>query len=241
VIREIGRRWTCGESLTLTKAPAALVMAARRRFGSWANAVGAAGLDYRSVRLVRPAYTRAELLTLIRDLAKARPNLRLADLHRAPYSHFAPQVRRFFGSFVEAAHAAGLENWPRRSRATGLLGRAQILRRLRERAHLGKPVYTQAVARDDAHLFRSVRGRYRTWDLALAAARLADDSPTRRWTRERIVLELSARAAKDPESVRAARVRREARGLYQAARRHFGSYRAAVARLGVGRVAKDEP
>src|SRR5262249_30022381 len=126
VLREIGRRGARGESLALSKTPAALVMAARRRFGSWAKAIEAAGVDYPSVRLVRAPYTRAVLLHEIRALARRRPDLTLKDCRRKPYNRWAAMVRRFFGSFENAGRVAGMDGWPRRSRAVRLLDQNAI-------------------------------------------------------------------------------------------------------------------
>jgi hypothetical protein len=231
VLREICRRGARGQSLALSKAPPALVMAARRRFGSWAKAIEAAGLDYPSVRLVRAPYTRGDLLGEFGALARRRPDLTLKDVRRKPYNRWAAQVRRFFGSFENAGRLAGLDDWPRRSRAERLLDQNAIIQRLHQRASEGRPIYAQAVARDDSHLWQSVRRHYRSWQRALDAARLANDSPAReRWTRERVLERLMARR-RAGASLAPTALRRDANPIYLAARRHFGSYRMAVTQI----------
>lgn len=179
VIAEILERHANGEPLAHSKAPLWLVIAGRRRFGSWAEAIEAAGLDYEAVRLVRAPYTQEEYLTELRSLAKAHPDLRLRDFHKRPHNRLAHRARQFFGSVVLAAHAAGLEGWPRPSRATALLGRADVTRRLKERARLGQPLSATAVAREDSHLWQSVRRHYPSWKDALSEGGLGLQPPRR--------------------------------------------------------------
>ncbi len=53
VLDEIRQRHDDGEPLAYTKVPAALIIQGWKRFGSWRNAVTAAGLDYDQVCLLR--------------------------------------------------------------------------------------------------------------------------------------------------------------------------------------------
>src|SRR5207248_220461 len=90
-------------------APPKLVNAAQYYFGGWRDAVEAAGFDYARVRLVREPYQRAELLEMLRGLARKTPKMTLAELH----DHTAAEAwKREFGSIEDAARAAGLEDWP---------------------------------------------------------------------------------------------------------------------------------
>jgi hypothetical protein len=157
VLAAIRDRAAAGLPLAHSKAPPELARAARRAIGSWRAAIEAVGLDYGAIRLLRPAYTKAELLTELRALARRRPELQLADLHRKPYGGLAERVHAFFGSFEKAAIAAGVRGWPRRVRAARVLTRVEVIARIRARARTRRPVHAAAVARDARALYTSGR------------------------------------------------------------------------------------
>ncbi|MFN0249604.1 MAG: hypothetical protein ACKV2T_22155 [Kofleriaceae bacterium] len=62
VIEEIKELHAAGESVAMIRVDRRLADAGRRFFGSWREAIEAAGLDYAKVRLVREAYTRKEVI-----------------------------------------------------------------------------------------------------------------------------------------------------------------------------------
>jgi hypothetical protein len=211
VILEILDRWRVGAPLAHTKAPAKLVNAGMRIFGSWGAAIEEAGLDYDRIRLVRRAYTADEIVELLHQLARERPEMSWGDLHE----HNAwGAMARHFGSVQQAVRAAGLTGWPMRRQTEW--DRASVLRELKRRASVNRYVRLPSALIAATQLyFGSVR-----------AARTAAGLPQLRvpWTRQSIIEEMRARAQ-----------RGEAVGstLASVCRRHFGSVPAAKRAAGI--------
>jgi hypothetical protein len=227
VVAEILARDQAGESLAYFYVPSKLQRAGRRYFGSWEEAIEAAGFDYDAIRLRRRAYTKAEIATALRRLAREQPELAVRDVYKLSYYE---RLKALFGSLDAALRHAGIEGWPRRLRRRAFT-RAEVIARLRARRRAGKPIYRWAVEADDHHLWYSGDLRFGRWTKALAAAGLKNDSPRREWTAE-LVLAAMRRRHRRGESVRPADVQREDMGLYLAARRRFGSYLRAAKRIG---------
>jgi hypothetical protein len=217
-----------GRSLAMSKVDPRLYGAGRRLFGTWREAVETAGFDYDKVRLVREAYTRKEVVALLRKLARERPRMAVHEVARHPYGRAA---RKVFGSTAKGAAAAGVAGWPVR-RWHAPMSRKQVIERLRTRKRSGKQIYMSAVQREDVRLWRSGIAHWGRWPRVLAAARLADDAPPRRrWTKAIILERLRDRKRKGL-TLRTAFVQREDPGLVQAASNYFGSYREAAKRVG---------
>jgi hypothetical protein len=224
VVSEIVACHRAGEPLARSKVSTALLVAGRRRFGSWQAAVEAAGIDYASVRLNK-SWSDEDLLEEIRRLASRHPQRTFAEVAPAGLKSL---VYARLGPIEVAAKQAGLPGWGRRLRAAH--SRADTLRSLRARARAGESVQYAAVKDHDVHLWLSVRRHFATWAQALEAARVQDRS-IRVWSRERVLEQLRARhkrgVSMDPRDVR-----RQDRRLLAAAARYFGSYVAAAARFG---------
>jgi len=106
--------------LAVTKAPRALVNAANRIFGAWRDAIEAAGIDYETVLLAR-TYSDEQVLAWLRQLARRCSRMTLWDLDK--YGEHAVVCRRRWGSYEAAARAAGIEDWPIRTRPSRALAR----------------------------------------------------------------------------------------------------------------------
>jgi hypothetical protein len=225
VIAEILELYRAGKSLAMSKAPLKLVNAGKYRFGSWQAAVETAGLDYDRVRLVRSPYSRAELLAMLRKLAKRWPHATLADLwkHRA-----IDAWKREFGSVETAARAAGLRGWPRRKLGPPL-SRAEVTRALRKRYREGRSLHGADVAREDPHLYASTVRRFSTWRAAVIG-RLPARAHTQlraHWTKTKVIEALRKRK-RAGKSMNPAHLRDDDQSLYDAAKRLLG-YNARVA------------
>jgi hypothetical protein len=110
--------------------------------------------------------------------------------------------------------------------------RSRVTERIRARARAGLAGHAAAVERDTRALYTSARRTFPTWDDALAAAGLENESPPHeQWDRERVHVRLAGRR-QEGLSLAPARVRADDPPLYQAARRHFGSYPEAARHLG---------
>jgi hypothetical protein len=217
-----------GKSVAMSKVDQRLYHAGRKLFGTWREAVEAAGLDYDKVRLVREAYTRKEVIALLRRLAKRHPNMVLSDVNRHPHGRAA---RKVFGTTARGIAAAGIKRWPAR-RSHAPMPKQQVIEQLRARKRAGKRVYMTAVHRDAPRLWRSGIAHWGRWPRVLAAARIADDAPVRRkWSKKIILDELRERRRRGL-SLRTGDVASDDPGLVQAAHKYFGSYREAAKRVG---------
>ena len=177
VIAEINERHRRKLPLALTKAPKSLTCAANRIFGSWRDAVDAAGIDYNSILLLR-RYDDDELLDWLRQLAHAKPHMSLYDLDK--YGQHTVACRRRWGSLEAAAKAAGLTGWPARIRHRAM-SRAQVIRALRD-WHTAKHSLRFSVVRrapGGNYLINSASHHFATWDAAVAAAGLSPRRHTR--------------------------------------------------------------
>ena len=166
VVHEINALRSDGRSIASSKVDPRLYCAARRYFGTWAEAVEAAGLDYDHVRLHAPSYAVDELLDQLRALAAAEPALPSWQLeaHQLGY-----MLRRRFPSLGHAVAAAGLTGWPRRARKplpTAEETLAAIAKRRAER----HSVAASAVRADDRSLLRAAKRHFGSWRQAVAAA-----------------------------------------------------------------------
>lgn len=144
----------------------------------------------------------------------------------------APQLvlaaRRFFLSWDGALKAAGLDADKIRRRLAWT--RERILGQIRELARTGAPLNHAARHRRGDGLVAAARREFGSWDLALEAAGIDPESVrlTRRWTPPRI---LEAIRRMNPVPI-GAEVQRRDPALFDAARRRWKTWAAAVAAAG---------
>lgn len=198
------------QTLASSKAPQRFVAAARWHFGNWEAALAAAGVEPGAVRLRRAAYTKAEIIALVRQLAREGQVVRAATL-KAQVKLDA--VRRLFGSVAAAIRAAGAQvsavhpnqKWTRE----------RVLEELRLRAKRGETTLTPG-------LHRAARQHFG----GAPAAREAAGIPAvlrAAWTKQALIRELRHRARRGDSG----------RTLWTACKRLFGSVAAARRAAGV--------
>jgi hypothetical protein len=219
VTGEILQRHSRGESLASSKVPASLNGAARKYFGSWQNAIEAAGLNYDDVRLVRRWDAKA-IVNELHALRGKQPNLTRGELHHLPVG---AAILIHFDGLDEALAAARVDDWPQWS-AQPYPAREEALELLRQRHQAGLSLRRKDIVRDDHRLEWAVLRHFPSFRAAFAAARLPNPFPRRRWDREGVLRELRTRL-KQGRSTAASDV---AEGVYKAARRLFGSWDSAV-------------
>lgn len=168
VIAAIRERLRDGESLAVTKSPAPLVSAAQRHFGSWREAIEASGINYRDVNLNRHRED-LELLDWLRGLAASDPSMTLYDLDRL--GQHAVACRRRWGSLERAARAAGLHDWPVRTRLDAM-SREEVIHALRALSRARASLTLRQLRSSAAHhrLLNSIFKRFGSWRDALEAA-----------------------------------------------------------------------
>jgi len=92
-----------------------LISAARKRFGTWEKAVAHVGLDYDKIRKSEH-WTREKILNRIKALQEDGESLRSTYiLKRHPALYAATQKKRYFGGWINAVRAAGIEYASRKS------------------------------------------------------------------------------------------------------------------------------
>jgi hypothetical protein len=182
VIAEIIARHEAGESIASSKVPSRLENAAIRYFGSWANAVEAAGFGYDQIRLIRERYTKQEVIDLLRALAREHPETRLTDLHS--HSAWGAMVR-LFGSIQNALHAAGLAGWPKSE--FEIWNRRRVIAALREQHKTGARRRDALVNAAAIRYFGSLRAACEAAGVPLLRTE---------WSKQALIEELRTRAAR---------------------------------------------
>lgn len=174
-----------------------LVSAARRHFGSWSNAMLAAGVDPARMQRVVP-WTRERVIeAILTRMLRSDPLVaRLIE----PRS-LVEAGHKFFGSWRAAVTAAGLDpritempprrrkrTRPDRARQPADLAAARplpwsaesVVDAIHARVQERLPVNAWAVSRDHSALYRAGIRHLKTWDDALRAAGLNPDEHRRR-------------------------------------------------------------
>lgn len=108
----------------------------------------------------------------------------------------------------------------------------RVIAEIQERYVQGEPKHIQGLG--DIRLALAAKRRFGSWASAVAAAGLADRipiaKPLRRWTRKQVI-ESIQRAVQ--EGITLNQISSSDQGLYNAAKTHFGSWRAAVRAAGL--------
>jgi hypothetical protein len=195
IIRNLSRRHRLLTTTQLERRYGSMLAAARRLFGSWYNAVLAAGVEPTKLRLIVP-WNRERIVEAI--LTRALRNESLRVRFTQPRS-LVEAGRRCFGSWAAALKAAGLDpkviavqpadSRPGHAAATAPTIGAESVHRPRQRwtketviaaiqarPCLQKPLKTHA--RDRA-LYRAATRHFSTWSNALLVAGLDPDDHQR--------------------------------------------------------------
>ena len=232
IVSELARLHQSGDELSynrMSRANQSLVSAAAYHFGSYRDAVIAAGIDYAEVSR-RPRWTRENVVEAIRDASRKGDDLNWSsvtrrgdDLAKAAFAAIQP---RLFGRWDRALEAAGLDvadvspyrSWDKPTIASGLKARSVA----------GEPMNSGAVQKADPALHAAAVRYFGGFDRALRAAKLDPDAARgrRRWSADLVVRELKA-IKKAGTKLGDGSVRRDHPALHGAAVRLFGSYAAA--------------
>jgi hypothetical protein len=96
-------------SKTMDETANPLIATARRRFGSWGEAVERAGIDYASIRR-RRRWSCEQIVQELRQLRDQGVRMQSSDVRKAAPALFAAACKpRFFGSWSKAMEAANLD------------------------------------------------------------------------------------------------------------------------------------
>ncbi|MBA4019767.1 MAG: hypothetical protein C0483_21590 [Pirellula sp.] len=236
-----------------------LYQAALRMFGSWRNAVVAAGLPASESRSHRE-WTASRLLRSIRALSR-QPKRLTAEEVRERYGQLVPAARRYFGSWSKALVAAGVT--PSRSPNANKWSEAGVMEAILTRAIRNESMEQGAVR--PRSLVQASISLFGSWHdaIQLAGIDAADNASTevfesevtrpialvptvhlssseplnehRRGTRwsEQEILEALLRRYRSHSSLGVSVVQREHRALYRAARAFYGNWNNALLAAGL--------
>ncbi|MCC6446420.1 MAG: hypothetical protein IT210_23585 [Armatimonadetes bacterium] len=171
---EIRKLFEADEDLSyghMEKNHVALFRAAVRRFGSWKEAIAAAGLDYEEIRKYK-VWTAERIVERIRELAETGEDLSWYNVSEKLDPQLAAAAIRKcrYGSWKKAVEAAGLDYDIIRKYQSWTEDR--ILARIQEMAQDGIELNSKKIQQTDITLFTAARRRFDSWDNALAQAGL---------------------------------------------------------------------
>ncbi len=227
-IRRLDRQGTPLHFGSILRLPGGLSQAGVKHFGSWDEALRAAGYEPDRIRRNRRPITREELLNLIRT--RAALNLPIKSYNVRPHGA-KNAANRLFGSWRAALRAAGVPDpygrrWPQWTQVS-------VVEAILIRQHKGQSLRWTDVARDAPRLAHAAWNCFGSWFGAIEAAGI--DSATVRhyrppYTREEIIEHLRRRAKANQPFLRPSH---HPDRFARAARRLFGSWADALAAAGV--------
>jgi hypothetical protein len=229
-----------------------LYSAARRIFGSWRNAIIAAGIPPERV-MTWERWSPARILAKIRQISRRRRPLTTDQVeHR--YHNLVTAARRHFGSWSKAVLAAGVD--PTKLQRVVPWTRERVVEAILTRALRGEPLVARLI--EPRSLVESGQRFFGSWQAALTAAGVdprAADLPPRRskrsrsrqvvsrrdasaeaarapWNEERIIEAIHSRLRAGMR-INAWAVSRDDSSLYGAAKRCLGGWDDAIRAAGL--------
>lgn len=245
IIVELRRRKAIGETLSETKVVhqkygSAFVRRARIVFGSWANALRAAGLEpFGGLRSHWPKADKAAIVAEIRRRVRTGEPFRYDDIKKEKWGY--PLLRRtqvFFGTWSGALIAAGIE--PKMGRSPWpYAGKAEILAEIIRRKRAGRTLRFAKIIRE--HWGAALRTRahelFGSWADALRAVGIEPKvaaSPWAQANRAQILAEIRRRD-RAGESMRYSKVLATKWGapLLKHSEKLFGAWSSALLTAGI--------
>ena len=197
-------------------------------YGSWDQALRAAGLNPREIRRYR-VWTPEKILKAIRKEARSGQPLHYQALEKRDVG-LVDTARKMFGSWSAAVQAAGIH--PDRANHPHKWPSAEEVRRMiTRRAKRGEPLTSNEI---DPSFYQAARQWFGSWPKAIEACGISYASIRRYppWTRERIIamiLDFKARGV----SLKSSHVAKRNDTLTRRARELFGSWKKAIEACGL--------
>jgi hypothetical protein len=254
IIRQLLEREANGQPLTVggLGVDKSLYGAARRIFGSWRNAIQAAGIEPSRV-LTWERWSPARILVMIRHLARRDKPLSTQQMERR-YQNLVTAARRHFGSWSKAILSAGVKPtklqrvipWNQQRVVEAILTRAlrnnSLVARLVEPRSLVEASHrffggwveaVKAAGLDPELTILPPRRRKRPGPASARPSPPGQEAEGRKpWTKERVVASLHARL-REQKPMHSAALARDDKSLYHAARRHHRSWSEAMRAAGL--------
>ncbi len=213
----------------------AMVLAAYRYFGSYGAAIRAAGLNYDRIRIrPMPSWDQKRVLNRLKELDKADSGLWKRAIRRAePYLERA--ARRNFGSYERAAKIVGIPRDRLKAPPYRIWSPVRITGDLMTLYRKDPRQLKPAVLMEkNPQLLRACRRQMGSYRLALKAAGIPYEQVVHppAFTAEEVVSRLASMFERGKD-LRYSYLRRHSSKLFNAARKCFGSYEAAVNAAGL--------
>lgn len=155
VIKEIKKRAREGRPLNSgANRDGWVYSAAIQNFGSWGNAISAAGFSYKEIHQRMPL-DKNDIIEAIK--ARYKKN---QSLHARDNSRLKIWTKKYFRSWREALETAGVREYYYR------LSSNRVLDEIRKRYESKKPLNTMAVIREYEPLYVAARRRFGNWKKA---------------------------------------------------------------------------
>lgn len=235
-IRALAAAGQCLAISRVTRDHERIVGVAASRFGSWAEAVKAAGFDYEEVRL-KLLWTRQDVREEIELRWREGQPVNFASVHDEDRC-LVEAGGRLYGSWDRALEAAGLD--PAEIRQTPV-GRSwtkdEILNEIDRLRKAGQDLTPMAIKQVAFTLYSAANRHFGGWTQALEKLGLKKEDcytvPADRWTRERVLEEIRAEHAAG-RSLAISDVQSRLPALDNAVNRFFpGAWRTALAEAGL--------
>lgn len=260
IVRDILRREAAGLPLTSARVEhgvePAMYQAATRIFGSWRNAIVAAGMPASRAR-INSEWTPARIRKVIRSLSRRRQPLGTNELEER-YGNFLQAARRHFGSWSKAIIAAGVD--PQRMQRCPTWSKERVIEGILMLALRNEPLQRRFV--QSRSLVDAGSRVFGSWRAALTAAGVGPTSlmggvpietkeddpmasnspittsavlphlPHTQWS-DRQILDAVIQRVRDKQPVYATVVYNEYRSLYRAATRRFGNWKCTLMAAGL--------
>lgn len=151
-----------------------VLYAARKIFGSWDDALRAAGYDPHLIRLNRPRWTREGIIALLQK--RAKDGLSVAARNIVPTAA-VPAAQRLFGSWASALKAAGMICPPA---GRPYWSRVSIVEEILTRQQANRPLDCTTAIKEVQRLYSAASRHFGSWSEALRAAGIDPRSVRRR-------------------------------------------------------------
>lgn len=253
ILRHILEREAEGQPLTTggEGVDHTLYCASRRIFGSWRNAILAAGIPPERV-LTWERWSPAKILAKIRLISRRRRPLTSDQIERR-YHNLVSAARRHFGSWSKAVMAAGVD--PTKLQRVVPWSRERVIEAILTRTLRSEPLVARLI--EPRSLVDAGYRFFGSWRAAVSAAGVdprVTELPPRRvkkparvtaraavrkrphkpppvWTDERL-LEAIVDRVRQGKRINSWAVSRDHASLYRTARRHFGTWDNAIRMAG---------
>ncbi|HOC92759.1 MAG TPA: hypothetical protein PKH33_10380 [bacterium] len=209
-----------------------LFWAAQLWFGSWKNAVLAAGIDYES-HLPHIVWSAEKVISAIRKRASQEKAINSLSVQRDD-NKLHQAARLYFGTWTEAVEAAGFDYEKHAPEPGRKWNREKVKEAIRKRYKEGKNLNMKAIREEDMGLMNAGTKHFGNWKSAIEAAGIDYEKITLIpiWTKERVLKNIKQLQASDADLI-SRKVAAEHGRLFWWAVRFFGGWEKAVRAAGI--------